>query len=313
MSTIGENLPRAPAIKERLSNGRLIPYLLVGPTILVVFLVTIGPLLWSLWLSFTRWKPGSIAFQNPEFTGVENFVWLVTNERFIASVVNFAYYGGVGVLLQVALGTLLALALYNHVENRVLRVGLLTLFTVPMMYAPLVAGRIWQLLFLPGGGVVNGLLGTVGLTGVGWLNSRWLGLTSIMIADTWQWVGLPLLIVYGGRASLSESMYEAARVDGASRWMTFRRITFPQLRNLIVIAGLLRLMDAYKFFDKLFIMTGGGPGTATELPTYFAYLVGFQNFNIGQAAALTWVLGLGSVVTLFLFWRYMSTVQGGTN
>jgi multiple sugar transport system permease protein len=199
------------------------------------------------------------------------------------------------------------------VENRVLRVGLLTLFTVPMMYAPLVAGRIWQLLFLPGGGVVNGLLGTVGLTGVGWLNSRWLGLTSIMIADTWQWVGLPLLIVYGGRASLSESMYEAARVDGASRWMTFRRITFPQLRNLIVIAGLLRFMDAYKFFDKLFIMTGGGPGTATELPTYFAYLVGFQNFNIGQAAALTWVLGLGSVVTLFLFWRYMSTVQGGTN
>ncbi len=309
MSTIRGTLAQFP-IPDRLEDRNLAPYLLVGPAIATVFLVTIGPMLWSLWLSFNRWKPGSLAYQTPEFTGVGNYAWLFTTQRFIDSVINFVYYGGFGVLLQVTLGTFLALALYNYVESRAVRIGLITLFTVPMMYAPLVAGRMWQLLLLPGGGVANGILGMVGLPSVNWLGSRWLGLTSIMIADTWQWVGLPLLIVYGGRASLSDSLYEAARVDGASRWMMFRRITLPQLRNLIVVAAILRFMDAYKFFDKLFIMTRGGPGSATELPTFFTYLVGFQDFNIGRAAALTWVLGLGSILTMLLFWRYVQTVEG---
>jgi len=310
MSTIGSKLAQVPIVPDSLGERSLAPYLLVGPAIVTVFLVTIGPMLWSLWLSFNRWKPGSLAFQTPTFNNAENYAWLFTNQRFIDSVINFAYYGGFGVFLQVTLGTLLALALYNYVESRALRIGLITLFTVPMMYAPLVAGRMWQLLLLPGGGVVNGILGMIGLPSVNWLGSRWLGLTSIMIADTWQWVGLPLLIVYGGRASLSDSLYEAAKVDGASRWMMFRRITLPQLRNLIVVAAILRFMDAYKFFDKLFIMTRGGPGSATELPTFFTFLVGFQNFNIGRAAALTWVLGLGSIITMLLFWRYMHTVEG---
>jgi len=310
MSTIRGKLAQFPIVSSRLDDRSLAPYLLVGPAIVTVFLVTIGPMLWSLWLSFNRWKPGSLAYQTPEFTGVGNYAWLFTTQRFIDSVINFAYYGGFGVLLQVSLGTFLALALYNYVESRALRIGLITLFTVPMMYAPLVAGRMWQLLLLPGGGVVNGILGMLGLPSVNWLGSRWLGLTSIMIADTWQWVGLPLLIVYGGRASLSDSLYEAARVDGASRWMMFRRITLPQLRNLIVVAAILRFMDAYKFFDKLFIMTRGGPGSATELPTFFTYLVGFQDFNIGRAAALTWVLGVGSILTMLLFWRYVQTVEG---
>ena len=310
MSTIREKLAQVPPAPDGLTDRDLTPYVLVGPTIVTVFLVTIGPMLWSLWLSFTRWKPGSLAYETPSFTGVGNFGWLFTNQRFIDSVINFAYYGGFGVFLQVSLGTLLALALYNYVENRTIRIALITLFIVPMMYAPLVAGRMWQLLLLPGGGVVNGILQTIGLPPVNWLGSRWLGLTSMMIADTWQWVGLPLLIVYGGRASLSHSLYEAARVDGASRWMMFRRITLPQLRNLIIVAAILRFMDAYKFFDKLFVMTRGGPGSATELPTFFTYLVGFQDFNIGRAAALTWVLGLGSILTMLLFWRYVQTVEG---
>lgn len=309
MSTGTEDSSGLFAFEDRLSDRRYLPYLLVAPTIVTVFLITIGPMVWSLWLSFNRWKPGSIAYQTPQFTAVENFTWLLSNGRFWHSVVNFAYYGVFGVTLQVALGTALALALYNYVDNRLLRVGLLTVFAIPMMYAPLIAGRIWQLMFIPGGGVVNGVLGLVGLPQPGWLLTRWLGLTSLLVADTWQWVGLPLLIIYGGRASIPDSLYEAARVDGASRWMMFRRITAPQLQNLIAVAFLLRFMDAYKYFDKLFIMTRGGPGTATELPTYFAYLVGFNNFNIGRAAATTWVLGLGSILIMMLFWRFMQRTE----
>lgn len=285
-----------------------LPLAIVAPTILVVFFVTIAPMLWSLWLTFHRWNPGAIN-PEPKWTGLSNYAWLFTSERFIHSVVNFAYYGGVGVVLQVVLGIVLALAIYNCIESRTAQIMLLTVFTLPMMYAPVVAGNIWQLIFLPGGGVVNGILEILGMSSKEWLGKRWLGLTSILIADTWQWVGLPLLIVYGGRVSLSESMYEAAKIDNASRWMMFRYITFPQLKNFIAIAAILRFMDIYKFFDKLLIMTRGGPGTATELPTYFIYQVGLTNFNVGRGATGTWIIGIGAMTIMLIFWRFMKTTE----
>jgi multiple sugar transport system permease protein len=260
-------------------------------------------MLWSLWLSFNLWNPTSIN-PTPRFIGVENYVWLVNQPRFWESIINFLYYGVGGVIIQTTLGTVLALALYNAVHNPTLKISLLVLFTAPMMYAPIVAGNVWTLLFSPSG-VINGIFQMLGIPVVQWLGSRWLGLTSLMIADTWQWLGLPLIIVYGGRVGLSESMYEAARIENASRWMMFRWITYPQLRNLIVIAALLRFMDIYKLFDKLFIMTSGGPGTATELPTYYAYVTGFNTYNVGRAAALTWVLGFGATLVMLTFWRYI--------
>jgi len=309
MSTYSEHLPSLPGLRRRIESERGVALLLVLPTIITVFLVTIGPMLWSLWLSFHRWNPGSI---NPEptFNGISNFVWVFTNERFWNSVVNLVYYSGVGVLIQVVLGTMLALALYNCIERRWLRIGLITLILMPMMYAPIVIGQVWELLFLPSGGAINGLLALVGLPAVPWLESRWLGLTALLIADTWQWVGLPLIIVYGGRVSIPDSRYEAADIFGASRWMQFRYITFPELKNLIAIAVILRFMDSYKFFDKLFVMTGGGPGTATEVPTFFTYQIGLQQFQIGRAATLTWVLAVGSILVMFLFWRQIR--QGTT-
>jgi multiple sugar transport system permease protein len=284
-------------------SDRKFGLLLVLPTILTVLFVTIVPMLWSLWLSFNLWNPTSIN-PTPRFIGVENYVWLVNQPRFWESIINFLYYGVGGVIIQTTLGTVLALALYNAVNNPTLKISLLVLFTAPMMYAPIVAGNVWTLLFSPSG-VINGIFQMLGIPVVQWLGSRWLGLTSLMIADTWQWLGLPLIIVYGGRVGLSESMYEAARIENASRWMMFRWITYPQLRNLIVIAALLRFMDIYKLFDKLFIMTSGGPGTATELPTYYAYVTGFNTYNVGRAAALTWVLGFGATLVMLAFWRYI--------
>ncbi|MCD2201461.1 sugar ABC transporter permease [Halobacterium sp. KA-4] len=280
---------------------------MILPTVLTVFFVTIVPMLWSMWLSFHLWNPSSIN-PVPRWTGIDNYVWVLTNPRFWDSVVNFLYYGVGGVIFQVALGTILALALHNAVKSQLVKISALVLFTTPMMFAPIIAGNIWTLLF-SSSGAVNGILQILGLPAVQWLGSRWLGLTSLLIADTWQWVGLPLIIVYGGRVGLSESMYNAAQIEDASRWMKFRYITYPQLRSLLVVAGLLRFMDLYKLFDKLFIMTSGGPGSATELPTYYAYVVGFNVFNIGRAAAMTWILGLGATLIMMAFWRYIQSSE----
>jgi len=295
-------------VREWYPSDRATPYLFVLPAIVTVFLVTIIPMLWSLYLTLHRWSPGSIN-PVPQFNGLDNFVWVLTNERFIHSAVNMVFYSGVGVALQVTLGIMLALALYNFVDNRLLRVSLILVFILPMMLAPIVVGRLFGFMFMPGGGVVNGILGMVGIEPVPWLQSRWLGLSAVLIADTWQWVGLPLIIVYGGRVGIPESRYEVANIYGSSMFQKFRYITFPAIKNLVAIAAILRFMDSYKFFDKLLVMTQGGPGTLTELPTYYTYVEGFNNFNIGRAATLSWVLTIGSMIIMFLFWKQFKSFR----
>lgn len=169
---------------------------------------------------------------------------------------------------------------------------------------PIVVGDLWAFIFTPQSGVLNHLLRQVGVPPQNWTGAE-LGMAAITITDIWQWTALPLLIAFSGRSSLPESLYEAARLDGASRWFTIRRITLPLLKDLLLIALLLRLMDAYKFFDAAYIITRGGPGTATELPGLLTYLVGFKDFDIGRAAALTWVIGLLAIVVMQSLWKLM--------
>lgn len=264
--------------------------------------VTIFPTLWSLLVSFRNWLPG--IGTGAAWAGLDNYVWVLTNPRFWHAVRNLAYYAGVGVLIEMVLGIGLALLLYNCFSSDRVRMGLLTLLVLPLMISPIVGGDIWRLLLTPFGGAVNAILARLGLFQPNWLGKE-LALTSVMIADIWQWTGLPLLIVYSGRVALPKSIYEAARVDGASSLRILRRITLPMLKNLIAIAFILRFMDAYKMFDALLIMTYGGPGTASELPTFYTYIVAFQEFNLGRAAALTWVIGLGAIVILRLLWDFI--------
>jgi multiple sugar transport system permease protein len=298
-------------VRREMSRERPLAYFFVVPAVVTVIVLTIGPLLWSLFMTFHQWQPA--VNPGPVFNGVNNYIWVFTESRFWNAVLNFLYYGVVGTTIQIALGIGLALSLYNYVENARLRIGLLVLIVMPMMFASVIVAGIWQLMFSPSGGVVNGLLQLVGIGSVDWLGGRWLGLTSLMIADIWQWTGFPMIIIYSGRTAMNDSMYEAARIDGASAWMTFRRITLPQLRNLIVIAVILRFLGMYKLFDKLFVMTRGGPGTATELPTYLAYVLGLRQFQIGRGATLTWVLVFGVCVIMFVFWKLIAEqteVQG---
>jgi multiple sugar transport system permease protein len=287
-----------------LEKERLYAYLFTAPAVLIVVVLTAGPLAWSLFMTFHAWQP--TIQPEPEFIGIENYQWLFNQPRFWDAVVNFLYYGVVGTIIEVTLGTALALSLYNYVDNNRLRLALLVLFVMPMMFAPVIVAGIWKFMFTPGGGVVNGLLQLVGMGSVEWLRSRWMGLTSIMIADIWQWTGFPMLIIYSGRSAISDSLYDAARIDGASAWMTFWRITFPQLKNLIVVAVILRFLGMYKLFDKLFVMTRGGPGTATELPTFLTYVLGLKQFQIGRGAALAWLLVVGLVVFMYVFWNVSS-------
>ncbi len=290
---------------QRFLNRRA-PQLMVLPAIGIVFLMVIFPMIWSLWISLHVWYPAQGI--PPRWVGLENYQWLLTSGRFWNSVKNLGLLAGVGVAIQMVLAIGLALALYDAVKSKTVRIALLTFFLMPVMLAPIVVGDMWKFIFTPAG-VLNYLLSLVGLPQQNWTGVE-LGITSVMIADIWQWTALPLLIIFSGRAALPDSLYEAARLDGASWWFQTRTITLPLLKNLIIIALILRLMDAYKLIDTVFIITNqGGPGNANEVPGLLGYLLAFQNFDMGRAAALTWLLGLGAVFAIQALWTVMQRRQ----
>ncbi|MGH3518304.1 MAG: carbohydrate ABC transporter permease [Haloechinothrix sp.] len=260
------------------------------------------PMVWSLWYSFHAWYPAQGI--PPRFVGLENYEWLFTSGRFWNSVTNLLILAGVGVAVQMALATAIALALYEAVKSSRWRIVLLSLFLLPMTLAPIVVGDIWRLIFTQEG-VLNYVVGLVGLPAQSWVGSD-LGIWSVVLTDVWQWTALPLLIIFSGRATIPHNLYEAARLDGASWWYQTRRITLPLLRDLIAIALILRLMDAYKLIDTVFVVTSqGAPGSANEVPGLLGYLLAFQNFDMGRAAALTWMLGLGAILAIQVLWTVM--------
>lgn len=281
------------------------PFLLVLPALLVLVSIVIYPMFWSLYYSLHQYNP---IVGHAKWVGLSNYKWLFTSLRFWKSVKNLALYLAVGVGAEMVLAIVVALLLYELIKSKTVQLILLVIFIIPMMMPPSVVGVIWRFILNPMGGVVNAILYYLfGKEPINWLGPK-LALWSIVIADIWEWTSLPLMIIYSGRVSLPESVYEAARVDGATPWMTLTRITLPMLRELIAIAFILRFMDAYKYIDKVTVMTAGGPGEASELPSFLGYLIGVQQFNIGQATALVWVIAIGSILIITQFISFMKKI-----
>ncbi len=217
-----------------------------------------------------------------------------------------------GACLQVILGTILALILYEAVKTGWMRVLLLIIMVLPMMLPPSITGILWRFLLQASNGAVNHILLNIGLLEgtqrIDWFSVD-LSLWSLVIADTWQWTALPLLIVFSGRVSLPPAVYEAAKVDGASAGQVLRRLTLPMLREIIAIAFILRFMDAYKFVDKVYVMTSGGPAQSSELPVYIAFQTGIREFQVGLAAGYAIIIFIGAALIITLFLKYLKRVM----
>lgn len=272
---------------------------LFGPTQFIILCVVIFPLIWAIYISLTNYSPTI----SPErkFIGISNYIQVFKDPRFIDSLKRLAFYSGVGVTVQVFFGTMIALAIVKYVKSGIWQAVLIVIYLLPMMMAEVVAAQMWYLL-VSAAGTFNNILNSLGFKEIDWLGKD-MALITIMTADIWQWTGLTLLLVFAARISIPEDLYESAELDEASDLMIMRKITLPYLAKPIAVAAILRFMDSYKYMDKVFIMTYGGPGTATELPTFYAYLVGFSYFKVGYAAAMSWVFGIGAVIAMLLFWR----------
>jgi len=268
----------------------------IVPAGAVVLAVILFPWAFTLFMSAHDWKIGG----GRVYVGFENYRKLFTDERFLWSVVRTLYYTVLAVILPMIFGTVAALVFHRRFPLR----GLArTVFILPMMATPVAVALVWTMMFHPQLGVLNWLLTQVGLPPSMWVYDARTVIPTLVIVEVWHWTPLVMLIVLGGLASLPVDPYEAAKIDGASAWQAFRHITLPLLMPFIVVALIIRTIDALKAFDTIYVITQGGPGTSSETINIFLYLQGFAYYNMGYASAVV-VVFFALIVSLaaLLLW-----------
>jgi len=264
--------------------------LLVMPAFIILAIVYLYPLAYDIYLSFSRWN---LAPPSPiEFIGLENYVDLFSDATFQKVLYNSLFFTGVSVPCEFFLGLALALLINKNIKGKNV---ITTILALPMMIAPVVAALTWRWLYAYDYGILNFLLNRLfGIEPLLWMSDINIAMYSVIIADVWITAPFMMLILYAGLQMIPTERYEAAKIDGASSWQMFRYVTLPSLKGVLIVALMVRTIDAFtKLFDVVYVITGGGPAYATEvLPTY-AYKVGLTFFRLGAGAAI-------SIITLLI-------------
>ena len=269
----------------------------MAPTVAALLLTTIFPLVYSIVISLFNWnlvKPDT----KWQFVGLRNYVNILKNPEYISALKVTLIYVIVVVAVEVVLGVLLALLAFQKVfGTRILR----TVVISAMVISPVIVGTAWRLMYNPGYGLINYFLDRIGIGGYGFLADAKTVIPAIMVADVWEWTPLVFLICLSGLQSVSQDALEAASIDGANAIQRFFYITLPALRPSIILAVLMRTMDAFKQYDLIYAMTAGGPGTASQNVNILMYNTAFQYFNVSKGAAMG-VLSviLINIVAMFL-------------
>jgi multiple sugar transport system permease protein len=246
----------------------------------VLAVILFYPLLYSIWLSFYSYY---LPVPRQTFVGLDNFTQLLGDSAFWDALWVTGRFTAAAVSIEFVLGIAIALLLDSRIPCRK-AVNLVVL--LPMTITPAVGGLLMRWMFEGNWGLVNYLLSLVGLPEPGWTGDpRW-ALWSIILADVWQNTPFVTLVIYAGLQSIPSEPIEAAMVDGASRGQALWHVILPILRPLVLFVLIIRSMDAFRIFDQVFVMTGGGPGTTTQTITFFNYVVAFRMLRMGLASAL---------------------------
>ena len=249
------------------------------PALVVIFAVIIFPWLFTLWMSLHDWQMG----MQRTFAGLSNYVALATDDRFLSTIWRTLYFTILSVVAPVVLGVFAAEVFHQRFPLRGVLRGI---FILPMMTTPVAIALVFIMMYHPQIGILNYLLSLVGIPPQLWIYDAKTVIPALVLVETWQWTPLVMLIVLGGLAALPTEPYESALIDGASRWDMFRYITLPLVMPFLMIAIIIRAIDAVKSFDIIFVMTQGGPGTASETINIYLYLQAFSFFNVGHASAV---------------------------
>jgi multiple sugar transport system permease protein len=273
---------------------------MVAPAVAVLVGVALYPIGAAIWLSLQR---RVLVFGEARFIGLGNYRFLLEDARFWAALGNTVYFTVVAVLVELLLALPLALLLHRAFPGRgLLRAGALIPWAIPTV----VSARLWGWLFNADYGLVNRLLPG---TDINWLGTPGYALHAAILVDVWKTTPFVALLLLAGLQGISDDLYKAARVDGASAWRTFRAITLPLLKPAILLALLFRTLDAFRVFDAIYVLTEGGPGNTTETLSVYAYKMLMRSGDFGYGSTLAVVtflcVMLISLVYLKLLGRSM--------
>jgi multiple sugar transport system permease protein len=261
---------------------RRLKFVFLVPAMIALVALTAFPTVYMFVAAFVKFDAS--APLSSKFIGIDNFLRLFTDDKFHNALINTAVFTSVAVTLEFALGLGFALLVDTYIRRANF---IKTLLILPMMMPTIVVAIAWKLMYQPQFGVINDLLGKVGIPPLLWAAGIKTAMPAIILVDVWEWTPFIFLMCLAGLASLPQEPFEAAELDGASAFQKFRDLTLPFLKPVIVVTLLLRIMDAFRLFDQVFILTVGGPAGATETLSFYLYKVTFRFFDIGYAAAIS--------------------------
>ena len=285
-----------------------IKMLFIIPTLALLIAMNIFPLLWSLYLSFHKYKA-----DRPDlpriFIGTRNYSKILSDPNIWSYFTTTAKFVILAVSAQFFIGFGLALLLNREFKYK----GIMTtLILLPMMLSPVVVGLFWKFILDADTGIFNYFLKIFfRVEKIGWTTNPKIALLSVVIVDTWMWSPFMMLISLAGLSAIPKYLYEAADVDRASGWFKFRHITLPMVAPLLLIALLFRTMDAFKLFDLVYVLTNeGGPGVATETVSMNLYKIAFRRWDIGQASAMAYILLIIIIALSSIYIKYLNKFRG---
>ena len=274
---------------------RWVPALYLGPAVLVMAAACLYPVLAAFQLAGYDWSMGT-PWESANWVGLKNFATAFANPRVWASLWTTLLFAAVCVSAEMVLGIALALALEHKVRGMAF---FRTLFILPMMIAPIAVGLVWRYMFDAQFGLINAVLILLGLEPKTWLADPLLAFTAIVIADIWQWTPFVFIMVIAALANVDGSVIEASRIDGARWWQMTFRVKLPMIMHVIAITLMMRLIDAFRVLEVVYVLTFGGPGDSTEILSLHIYKTAFVGQQLGVAAAISVLL---LVVVALLSW-----------
>jgi multiple sugar transport system permease protein len=270
--------------------------LFLAPTLIGLAVLSAGPVLATLAISLTEWD----LLRAPQLVGLDNFVQLASDERFLKALRNTAFYTVVSVPIGMLISLFLALALNQTIRGIA---WIRTAYFLPVVTSTIAIALVWQWIYSPDAGLLNQFIGLFGIPPQKWLSNPTLAMPAIVAMSVWQGLGTNIIIFLAGLQAIPTELLDAASVDGAGRWARFRNVVLPLLTPSIFFTGVLSLIGSFQVFDQVFVLSRPRPTDATITVVYFIYENGFKFFKMGYATAASWILFLIVAVFTAIYFR----------
>ena len=289
-----------------MNKHRRFVWTMSSPAMLVLILLTIFPIIFTIYCSFTDYYFLNKTQSN--FIGLKNFIDLFKDRYFIQASLNTLKFVLLAVFCELILGIFIAVFVdsLKHI-GKVMRVVIL----LPALIPPVTVALIWQMMMSNNNGILNRMLNTLGINGINWLLSPEYAFSSVLLIDIWQYTPVVFLIIFAALQAIPDSQFEAAKIDGVNTWQKFIYITLPNIKEALYLAVIMRMVDTFRLFDKVNILTKGGPAGTTSTMTQYIYQHGVNGLNLGFSSAASIIMTLSVLIFITIYTLIIKSKNDG--